>query len=98
MWTLQLMLTIGPVIHAFGKAATYDPVALRDTIAKLELKTGDRFIYWPGGVKFDSTGWNSGAQMIGGQYQNLKLKVTYPDSLVMPGTKPVWPIPKWSER
>ena len=98
MWTLQLMLTIGPVIHAFEKAATYDPVALRDTIAKLGLKTGDRFIYWPGGVKFDETGWNSGAQMIGGQYQNLKLKVMYPDSLVVAGNKPVWPIPKWSER
>jgi hypothetical protein len=98
MWTLQLMLTIGPVIHAFEKAATYDPVVLRDTIAKLELKTGDRFIYWPGGVKFDNTGWNSGAQTIGGQYQNLQLKVMYPDSLVVAGNKPVWPIPKWSER
>ncbi len=98
MWTLQLMLTIGPVIHAFEKAASYDRAVLRETIAKLELKTGDRFIYWPGGVKFDKTGFNYKASTIGGQYQNLKLKVMYPDELVIPGNKPVWPIPKWSER
>ena len=98
MWTLQLMLTIGPVIHAFEKAASYDRAVIKDAIAKLELKTGDRFIYWPGGVKFDETGWNYGSQTIGGQYQNLKLKVVYPESLVVKGNKPVWPIPKWSER
>ena len=98
MWTLQLMLTIGPVIHAFEKAASYDRAVIRDTVAKLELKTGDRWIYWPGGVKFDNTGWNSRAQTIGGQYQDLRLKVMYPESLVIAGNKPVWPIPKWSER
>ena len=34
MWTLQLMFTIGTIIHAFEKAASYDPVVIRDTIAK----------------------------------------------------------------
>jgi hypothetical protein len=92
------MFTVGTIIHALEKAASYDPVVLRDTIAKLELKTGDRWIYWPGGVKFDDTGFNIRSQSIGGQYQNMKLKVMYPESLVIPGNKPVWPIPKWSER
>jgi branched-chain amino acid transport system substrate-binding protein len=98
MWTLQLMFTVGTIIHALEKAASYNPTFIRDTLAKLELKTGDRWIYWPGGVKFDSTGFNVRSQTIGGQYQNMKLKVMYPESLVIPGNKPVWPIPKWSER
>jgi branched-chain amino acid transport system substrate-binding protein len=95
---LERLLTIAPIIHAFEQAKSYDPVVIRDTIAKLDLRTGDRFVYWPDGIKFDETGWNARVKTIGGQYQNMKLKILFPESMVTPGDKPVWPVPKWRER
>jgi branched-chain amino acid transport system substrate-binding protein len=95
---LECVLNMGIAIHAMEKAKSYDPVAIRDAMAKLDLKTGDRYIYWPEGVKFDETGYNIRTQTIGGQYQGLKLKVMFPDSLTTPGVQAVWPAPKWTER
>jgi branched-chain amino acid transport system substrate-binding protein len=95
---LERVLTIAPIIHAFEKAKSYDPVVIREALTKLDLKTGDRFVYWPDGVKFDETGWNAKVKTIAGQYQNLKLKILFPESMVTPGNKPVWPVPKWRER
>ncbi len=96
--TLERMLAIAAIIHGFEKARSYDPVAIRDAIAKLDLRTGDRFVYWPDGVKFDETGWNYKGKLIGGQYQNMKMKILFPESMITPGNKPVWPMPKWTER
>ena len=95
---LERVLAIGIAIHALEKAKSYDPVAIRDAMAKVDLKTGDRFIHWPDGVKFDETGYNVRAQTIGGQYQGMKLKLMFPESLVTPGVQAVWPMPKWTER
>jgi hypothetical protein len=95
---LECVIIMGIAIHAMEMAKSYDPVAIRDAIAKLDLKTGDRYIYWPDGVKFDETGYNIRAQTIGGQYQDFKLKVMFPDSLMTPGVQAVWPMPKWTER
>lgn len=95
---LQRTVSFGIAFHAMEKAKSYDPVAIRDAIAKLDLKTGDRYIYWPDGVKFDDVGYNIRAQAIGGQYQGLKLKIMFPQSLVGPSTQPIWPMPKWTER
>ncbi len=91
-------LAAGTVMHALEQAKSYDPMVIREAIKKLDLKTGDRFIYWPDGIKFDQTGHNTRARAIGGQYQNMKLRVLFPESIVTPGTKPLWPIPKWTER
>ncbi len=95
---LERVLTIAPIIHAFERAKSYDPVVIRDAMTKLDLNTGDRFVYWPDGLKFDETGWNARAKTIAGQYQNMKLKILFPESMVSPGDKPVWPTPKWKER
>jgi len=95
---LERAFAIGVAIHAFEKAKSYDTQAIRDAMAKLDLKTGDRFIHWPDGVKFDETGYNSRTRTIGGQYQKMKLKVLFPEALVPAGDEPVWPIPKWTER
>lgn len=95
---LERVFTIGPVIHAFEKAASYDPMAIRDALAKLDLKTGDKYIYWPDGVKFDKKGANTRTKTIGGQYQGMKLKILFPESMVAPGNEPLWPMPKWRER
>ncbi len=95
---LERVLTIAPIIHAFEKAKSYDPVVIRDAIAKIDLQTGDRFVYWPDGVKFDETGWNYKGKLIGGQNQNMRLKILYPESMVTAGSKPVWPMPKWTVR
>jgi branched-chain amino acid transport system substrate-binding protein len=95
---LERMLAIGVVIHAFERAKSYDPVVIRDAIAQLDLKIGDRFVYWPDRIKFDKTGYNSPVRIIGGQYQNMELKILFPESMVTAGTKPVWPMPKWRER
>jgi branched-chain amino acid transport system substrate-binding protein len=95
---LECVIIMGIAIHAMEMAKSYDPVAIRDAMAKLDLKTGDRYIYWPDGVKFDETGYNIRTQTIGGQYQGLKLKVMFPDALTTPGVQAVWPMPKWTER
>ncbi len=95
---LERMLAIGVIIHAFERAKSYDPVVIRDAIAKLDLKIGDRFVYWPDRIKFDKTGYNYMARPIGGQYQNMELKILFPESMVTAGSKPVWPMPKWTER
>jgi len=95
---LECVIIMGIAIHALERAKSYDPVAIRDAMAKLDLQTGDRYIYWPDGVKFDETGYNIRAQTIGGQYQGLKLKIMFPESLMTPGVHAVWPMPKWTER
>jgi len=95
---LECVIIMGIAIRAMEMAKSYDPVAIRDAMAKLDLKTGDRYIYWPDGVKFDETGYNIRALTIGGQYQGLKLKIMFPESLMTPGVQAVWPMPKWTER
>ncbi len=94
----QRALIMAAIVKAFEKAKSYDPVAIRDAVAKLDLKTGDQFLYWPDGIKFDEQGRNTLARPIQGQYQNLKLKIIAPESLATKGEEPVWPMPKWSER
>ncbi len=95
---LERAFAIGTAIHAFESAKSYDTQAIRDAMANLDLKTGDRYIHWPDGVKFDQTGYNSKTRTIGGQYQSMKLKVLFPEALVKAGEEPVWPMPKWTER
>ncbi|HTU03717.1 MAG TPA: ABC transporter substrate-binding protein, partial [Candidatus Sulfotelmatobacter sp.] len=95
---LECALLMGIAIQALENAKSYDPMAIRDAMAKLDLKTGDRYIYWPDGVKFDETGYNVKAQTIGGQYQGMKLKIMFPDALVAPNAPAVWPMPKWTDR
>ena len=94
---LERVFTIAPIIHGFEKAASYDPIKIRDAIASLDLYTGDKYVVWPDGIKFDDKGWNTRTRTIGGQYQNLELRIFFPDSLVEKGDSPVWPRPKWSE-
>lgn len=95
---LECVLVIGIAIQAIENAKSYDSVAIRNAMAKLDLKTGDRYIYWPDGVKFDETGYNTRTQTVCGQYQKLKLKIMYPEPLMAPGVQAVWPMPKWTER
>jgi branched-chain amino acid transport system substrate-binding protein len=95
---LERMLAIGVLIHAFERAKSYDPIAIRDAIAQLDLKIGDRFVYWPHRIKFDKTGYNYMVRIIIGQYQNMELKILSPEEMAGAGSKPVWPIPKWTER
>jgi len=95
---LECALIMGIAIHALEKAKSYDPVAIRDAMSKLELKTGERYIYWPDGVKFDDTGYNVVTRTIGGQYQDMKLKIMFPESLTTPGVGAVWPMPRWTQR
>ena len=95
---LECALLMGIGIQAMENAKSYDPQAIRNAMAKLDLKTGDRYIYWPDGVKFDETGYNVRAQTIGGQYQGMKLKVMFPEGLMAADAPAIWPMPKWTER
>jgi len=98
MSVLQRLNVMATIIHGFEKAKSYDPVVIRDAMAKLDLKLGDRYVFWPDGIKYDATGWNERSRPIAGQYQNMKLKVLFPESMVTPGDEPVWPMPRWQER
>jgi branched-chain amino acid transport system substrate-binding protein len=95
---LERVFTIAPIIHGFEKAKSYDPLVIRDAIAKLDLQTGERYVVWPDGIKFDDQGWNMRTKTIGGQYQNMELKIFFPESMVEKSDSPVWPMPQWSKR
>jgi branched-chain amino acid transport system substrate-binding protein len=95
---ITLAMIMGAIVNGLENAKSYDPVALRDAIAALDLNVGDRFIYWVDGMKFDKKGSNVKFKWIGGQLQNMQVKALFPDSVVSADDKPVWPMPKWRER
>ena len=98
-WLFMLTQSIGTIINGIEKAASYDTVSIRDAIKGISLRAGeDKLIYLPDGVKFDETGCNIMAKWTGGQLQNLKAVVLYPQAIASPNDKPVWPVPKWRER
>lgn len=67
------------IAHAIEKAASADPQKIRDALASLQLKEGDKGNIMPGGnMEFDQTGWNKNVHPVMIQWQDGIPKTIFP--------------------
>jgi branched-chain amino acid transport system substrate-binding protein len=82
--------------EALEKAKSADPKKVRDALASLDLTQGPAASMPGCHTKFDATGWNEKVHPVMVQWQKGQLRSIWPkDSQAV---KPVWPVPKWSDR
>jgi len=81
------------LIDAFERAGTTDSGKLRDAIAATSLKN---HIAPGAAIEFDGAGQNKNALTTLQQIQKREIKLVMPDDYAE--AKPVFPIPKWSEK
>lgn len=87
MWVLK---------EAIEKAKSTDPKKVRDALAAIDIKEGPGACMPGYHVQFDETGWNKWVHPVMVQWQGGDLRTIWPkDSQAV---KPVWPVPKWSDR
>lgn len=81
---------------ALERCASTDRDAIRDALAKTNLKAGEKGNINAYGIQFDSKGQNFKASVTSGQIINQKFTYIYP--LQYAEAKPIFPVPKWSDR
>ena len=85
------------IADAIDRAGSADPAAVRDALAATDLDPPHPAAIMPGGkLSFDETGWNHNVNPVVIQWQDGKPRTVYPEADA--STKPVWPLPPWSER
>ncbi len=92
----EAYVMIWVLADALERAASTDPVKVRDALAKTNLTKGPGSVMPGCRVEFDDTGWNKWVHPVMTQWQKGELRTVYPpsDSRV----KPVWPVPAWDKR
>ena len=92
----EAYVMIWVLTDALERAASADPVKVRDALAKTNLTKGPGSVMPGCRVEFDETGWNKRVHPVMTQWQKGELRTVYPasDSRV----KPVWPVPAWDKR
>ncbi|MEH7126381.1 ABC transporter substrate-binding protein [Bacillus sp. JJ1773] len=79
--------------HALETTKSNDRDKLRDAIASVNIKSGDKnFLHVPG-CKFDNTGYNELASGVVMQIKDKQRRTVYPFDLAK--TESVWPKPVW---
>jgi branched-chain amino acid transport system substrate-binding protein len=81
---------------ALQRAASTDPVKVRDAVAKTNLTKGPGSVMPGCHVEFDDRGWNKHVHPVMVQWQKGKLRCVFPESDAR--VKPVWPVPPWDKR
>ena len=81
---------------AIERAASTDPLKVRDAMAKTNLTKGPGSVMPGCHVEFDDNGWNKRVHPVMTQWQNGKLRCVAPESDAR--VKPVFPIPAWDKR
>jgi len=81
---------------AIERAASSDPLKVRDALAKTNLTRGPGSVMPGCRVEFDATGWNKHVHPVMVQWQKGQLRTVYPESDAR--GKPVWPVPAWDRR
>lgn len=79
------------------RAGSPDREKIRDAFTKTNLTEGRAFVLPFPKIAFGPDGQNNDTRLIVCQIQKRKLRIVYPDHVVVPGVKPVWPIPSWAE-
>jgi len=82
---------------ALERAGAPDRQKIRDALAATNLTEGNAFLLPSKSITFGPDGQNSDAPLVVAQIQKRRLRIVYPDHLVAPGVKPIWPIPSWAE-
>jgi branched-chain amino acid transport system substrate-binding protein len=77
-------------VKAIEKAGSFDPMAVRDALAKLD------FVSFYGQIKFDERGINVFKPMAVEQWQEGKKVTVWPADAA--NGKPIWPTPAWDKR
>jgi branched-chain amino acid transport system substrate-binding protein len=81
---------------ALERAASTDPLKVREALAKTNLTAGPGSVMPGCRVEFDDKGWNKQVHPVMVQWQNGQLRTVAPaaDARV----KPAWPVPAWDKR
>jgi len=77
-------------VKAIEKAGSFEPMAVRDALAKLD------FVSFYGQIKFDERGINVFKPMAVEQWQEGKKVTVWPADAA--NGKPIWPTPAWDKR
>lgn len=83
---------------ALERAGSADREKLRDAIAQSDIQSGPALITGYGRIKFDEQGQNTHAHGVISQNLNGQRRTIWPLENRGSDTKPVWPVPAWSER
>lgn len=92
----EAYVMIWVLADAIERAASTDPVKVRDALAKTNLTKGPGSVMPGCRVEFDQTGWNKHVHPVMVQWQKGQLRTVYPASDAR--VKPIWPVPTWDKR
>jgi branched-chain amino acid transport system substrate-binding protein len=91
------------IAEAIDQAGSTDPRKIRDALAKIHIKAPDPAIkFVEDELYFDPTGQVFKGSMVGVQFRQIGGQIQrvtiWPKQVARKGIRPVWPMPKWSER
>lgn len=92
----EAYVMIWVLADALERAASADPLKVRDALAQTDLRKGPGSVMPGCRVQFDETGWNKWVHPVMTQWQKGELRTVYPASDAR--VKPVWPVPDWDKR
>ncbi|HTX53903.1 MAG TPA: ABC transporter substrate-binding protein [Candidatus Baltobacteraceae bacterium] len=92
----EAYVMIWVIADAIERAASTDPLKVRDAMAKTNLTKGPGSAMPGCHVEFNEQGWNKHVHPVMVQWQGGKLRCVYPESDAR--VKPAWPIPAWDKR
>jgi branched-chain amino acid transport system substrate-binding protein len=92
----EAYVMIWVIADAVERAASTDPVKVRDAMAKTNLTKGPGSVMPGCHVEFDDKGWNKHVHPVMLQWQKGQLRTVFPESDSR--VKPVWPVPDWDKR
>lgn len=92
----EAYVMIWVLADAIERAASTDPLKVREALAKTNLTKGPGSVMPGCRVEFDETGWNKWVRPVMTQWQKGQLRTVYPESDAR--VKPVWPVPAWDKR
>ncbi len=92
----EAYIMIYVLADAIERAASPDPLKVREALAKTNLTKGPGSVMPGCRVEFDATGWNKHVHPVMVQWQKGQLRTVYPASDAR--VKPVWPVPDWDKR
>ena len=83
---------------ALERAKKAEPEALREALAKTEIMNTDLTKLLGFNIKIDAKGQNPHKRFAMQQIYDGKHRTIWPANVAVSNFKPVWPVPKWSER
>ncbi len=86
------------IADALERARSADRQKLRDALAATDISSGPALFTGYQRIKFDEQGQNTYAHGVISQNLDGKRRTVWPPENRMASTKPVWPVPGWSQR